>query len=127
MAAWRSILLIFVAACSAPAQLKELKTAEQLERDGDVEGALAAYRAAQDRCERVSPKRRRLEVCGRALIGEAELKGTVKGTAVKFTVFATYQGKREDLMFSGEYDGSGAIKGSQSNSWGSGSFTATRK
>jgi hypothetical protein len=61
------------------------------------------------------------------LIGEAELKGTVKGTAVKFTVFATYQGKREDLTFSGEYDGSGAIKGSQSNSWGSGSFTATRK
>ena len=61
------------------------------------------------------------------LIGEADLKGTVKGTAVKFTVFATYQNKREDLTFSGEYDGSGAIKGSQSNSWGSGSFTATRK
>ncbi len=61
------------------------------------------------------------------LIGEADLKGTVKGTAVKFTVFATYEGKREDLTFSGEYDGTGAIKGSQSNSWGSGSFTAARK
>ena len=59
--------------------------------------------------------------------GEADLKGTVTRASVKFTVFATYQGERQDLTFSGEYDGSREIKGSYSNNFGSGSFTAVRK
>jgi hypothetical protein len=61
------------------------------------------------------------------VFGEAEPKGAVTGAAVKFTVFATYQGERQDLVFSGEYDGSRTIKGSYSNNFGSGSFTALRK
>lgn len=61
------------------------------------------------------------------VFGEAELEGAVTGAAVKFTVFAIYQGERQDLVFRGEYDGSGTIKGSYSNNFGSGSFTAVRK
>jgi len=62
-----------LAACSAPAPLPDLVTAERLERQGDVDAALAAYRNAQTTCREVKPERRRREVCGRALVGEAEL------------------------------------------------------
>jgi tetratricopeptide (TPR) repeat protein len=48
-------------------------TAERLEREGEVDAALAAYRDAQLTCRNVTPARRRKEVCGRALIGEAQL------------------------------------------------------
>lgn len=65
--------LLPVLSCSAPAPLTELVTAERLERDGQVDAALDAYRAAQTKCKSVTPARRRREVCGRALIGEAEL------------------------------------------------------
>jgi len=61
------------------------------------------------------------------LYGEAELKGTVKGTAITFTVFATLSGKRQDLTFLGEYDGSRAIKGEYSTNFGNGTFTGVRK
>jgi len=66
-------LFSLVLACSAPAQLEDLRTAEELERHGDVDGALAAYRSAQVTCQQVTPARRRREVCARALIGEAEV------------------------------------------------------
>jgi TolA-binding protein len=69
----RLLLLASLAACSAPAPLPDLVTAERLEREGDTEAALAAYRSAQSSCKTVTPARRRKEVCGRALIGEAEL------------------------------------------------------
>jgi len=69
----RLVLLGALAGCSAPAPLPDLVTAERLERQGDVEAALDAYRSAQTSCRTVTPARRRREVCGRALIGEAEL------------------------------------------------------
>lgn len=69
----RGAVLLLLAACSAPAPLPDLVTAERLERDGEVDAALEAYREAQTTCKNVSPARRRKEVCARALIGEAQL------------------------------------------------------
>jgi tetratricopeptide (TPR) repeat protein len=65
--------VILALACSAPATLPELKTAEMRADQGDVEGALAAYRSAQQKCHGIEPERRRKAACGEALIGEAEL------------------------------------------------------
>jgi len=62
-----------MAACSAPATLSELKTAEQRADAGDVDGAIAAYRAAQDKCHALRPARRAQAACAEALLGEAEV------------------------------------------------------
>lgn len=69
----RALVLALLAGCSAPATLADLRDAEQRERDGDVEGALAAYRAAQTSCAEVRPARRRQAACAQAALGEAEL------------------------------------------------------
>lgn len=61
------------AACSASAPLPELAIAEQRAGAGDVDGALAAYRAAQGTCGSLRPARRARAACGDALIGEAEV------------------------------------------------------
>lgn len=60
-------------ACSAPATLSELKLAESRAQAGDTEGALVAYRVAQQKCKALEPPRRARETCGDALIGEAEV------------------------------------------------------
>jgi tetratricopeptide (TPR) repeat protein len=65
--------LLVLAACSAPATLPELKTAEARADQGDVEGALAAYRQAQVKCHELRPQRRAKAACGEALLGEAEV------------------------------------------------------
>jgi len=65
--------LAAAAACSASAPLPELAAAEQRERAGDVDGALAAYRAAQGTCSGLRPARRARAACGDALLGEAAL------------------------------------------------------
>jgi TolA-binding protein len=78
-------------ACSAPATLPDLATAEQRERAGDVVGALAAYRAAQTSCRRLEPPRRRQLACSQALLGEAELlesTGKVDEATAAFAGFA---------------------------------------
>ena len=63
-----------VAACSAPALPSELARAYDREQAGDVDGALAAYRAAAvATCDVAAPSRKEREDCGRALVGEAEL------------------------------------------------------
>jgi tetratricopeptide (TPR) repeat protein len=60
--------------CSASATLPELSTAEHRARLGDVDGAVIAYRAAQDRCRALRrPSRRDRTACGDALLGEAEV------------------------------------------------------
>ena len=59
--------------------------------------------------------------------GDADLKGSVRKESVTFTVFATYGGERQDLIFTGTYDGRRAITGTYSNSFGNGTFEATRK
>lgn len=68
---WRVVALA-LAACSAPATLSELKTAEHRADAGDVEGALVAYRAAEVKCHQLRPARRAIAACGEALLGEAE-------------------------------------------------------
>jgi TolA-binding protein len=68
---WAS--LIALAACSAPAPLPELVSAERLESEGQTDGALAAYREAQITCQKLHPARVRTDTCSRALVGEAEL------------------------------------------------------
>ena len=67
-----AMLAALLAACSAPALPADLGRAYERESAGDVEGALAAYRAAQGRCVGASSRIDR-EDCARALIGEAEL------------------------------------------------------
>lgn len=62
-----------IAACSAPATLPELQTAERRADAGDVEGALAAYRAAQATCHELRSARRARAACADALLGEAEV------------------------------------------------------
>ncbi len=61
------------AACSAPATLGELAVAERRADTGDVDGAVAAYRAAQETCKRLRPPRRARAACAAALLGEAEV------------------------------------------------------
>ena len=62
-----------VSSCSAPATLSELKLAEARADAGDTDGAVAAYRVAQDKCKALEPPRRAREACGEALLGEAEV------------------------------------------------------
>ena len=64
---------ISLGACSAPATLPELKTAEMRADQGDTEGALAAYRQAQTKCGDLQPERRAKAACGEALLGECEV------------------------------------------------------
>jgi TolA-binding protein len=67
------LLLVLSAACSAPATLSELQTAERREASGDIDGAVAAYREAQLRCGALKPPRRAKAACADALLGEAEV------------------------------------------------------
>lgn len=67
------VLALFLISCSAPATLPELKTAEARADQGDVDGALAAYRQAQLKCGGLQPARRAKAACGEALLGEAEV------------------------------------------------------
>jgi tetratricopeptide (TPR) repeat protein len=68
----RALLFAFVVGCSAPATLPELAAAERRADQGDVEGALRDYRAAQVSCKRLRPARRATAACGDALLGEAQ-------------------------------------------------------
>ncbi|MGN6108453.1 MAG: tetratricopeptide repeat protein [Kofleriaceae bacterium] len=61
-----------LAACSAPATLGDLTTAERRADAGDTDGAVAAYRAAQESCRRLKPARRARAACADALLGEGE-------------------------------------------------------
>ncbi len=67
------LALFALAACSAPATLGELATAERRADAGDVDGAVAAYRAAQQTCKRLKPPRRARAACAEALLGEGEV------------------------------------------------------
>jgi hypothetical protein len=71
-AALRAALALAVA-CSAPATLADLTTAEHRADAGDVDGAIAAYRTAQRTCHTLRPARRVQPACAEALLGEAEV------------------------------------------------------
>ncbi len=67
------LALALVAACSAPATMSELTTAERRADSGDTAGAIAAYREAQVKCTSLTPPRRAKATCADALLGEAEV------------------------------------------------------
>lgn len=69
----RGFAILLAYACSAPATLPELRAAEMRADQGDVDGALAAYRSAQTKCHDLRPHRRAKAACGEALLGEAEV------------------------------------------------------
>ena len=68
--AWVAVLF---AACSASAPLPELITAEHREDAHDWDGAVFAYRVAQDSCQHLQPPRRARIACAEALLGEADV------------------------------------------------------
>jgi hypothetical protein len=61
------------AACSGPARNTDLAAAEEAERRGDVDAALAAYREAQTGCPGKRPSRQQRQVCADAYLHHAEL------------------------------------------------------
>jgi hypothetical protein len=61
-------------------------------------------------------------------LGEADLTGTVKGTAIEFSFDASVQGMSIGVKYSGTVENKDAIKGSLSIAGlGNGTFTAKRK
>ena len=63
-----------------------------------------------------------------AVLGEAELAGSIKGTAIEFTVEASVQGTAVAVAFTGTVDEANSMKGKVSFSGlGEGTFTAKRK
>jgi tetratricopeptide (TPR) repeat protein len=62
-----------VTACAAPRPLPDIEEAERLHRRGDDEGALLAYRRAQESCRRERDVLRRRAACAEAHLGRAEL------------------------------------------------------
>jgi hypothetical protein len=63
-----------------------------------------------------------------ALLGEADLTGTVKGQAIEFSFTASVQGYSIALTFSGTVEDNNTMKGKVSfGGFGEGTFTGTRK
>ncbi|MBL4636360.1 MAG: tetratricopeptide repeat protein [Kofleriaceae bacterium] len=78
---------VIVAACSAPAQIRELQVAESQERSGDYEKALESYRSAQITCTTVSSRRRRRDSCAAAHMQYAELLVTMSRKQEAITAY----------------------------------------
>lgn len=66
-------ILLMTPACSAPAQNPDLAHAEQAERQGNNDQALALYQQAQRSCRAISSPRQRRQACAAAYLGHAEL------------------------------------------------------
>lgn len=63
-----------------------------------------------------------------AMLGEADLTGTVKGQEIKFSLTASVQGASVDLTFSGTVEDNNSMKGKVSfGGLGEGTFTGKRK
>ena len=63
-----------------------------------------------------------------AVLGEAELAGTIKGSAIEFTVAANVQGNSLAVTFTGTVDDANSMKGKVSFAGlGEGTFTGKRK
>jgi TolA-binding protein len=88
--------LVFVIGCSAPATLSELTTADHRAEAGDVDGAVAAYRAAQTTCKRLRPARRATEACHDALLGEGEVLERSGRKDQAIAVYLAVPGKTDD-------------------------------
>lgn len=66
-----------LSACSAPAQIRDLREAEANERAGRHEDALNNYRTAQKRCHSIDSPRMRKQSCAAAHLQYAELLVTM--------------------------------------------------
>ncbi len=64
---------VVAGACSAPALISDLSQAEEQERAGQHELALASYQRAQSSCLRIENKQRRRITCSNAHLHRAEL------------------------------------------------------
>jgi hypothetical protein len=63
-----------------------------------------------------------------SVLGEAELSGSIKGTAIEFTVAASVQGNAISVTFTGTVDDANSMKGKVSFAGlGEGTFTGKRK
>jgi hypothetical protein len=63
-----------------------------------------------------------------AVLGEADLAGSIKGSAIEFTVAANVQGNAVTLTFTGTVDDANAMKGKVSFAGlGEGTFAGKRK
>jgi len=92
----RTLAFVGLFACSAPATLPELKQAEARADQGDVAGALAAYRQAQAKCGDLRPERRAKAACGEALLGEAEVLEHAGRTPEAIDTYLAIPGKVRD-------------------------------
>jgi TolA-binding protein len=90
------LVLLLLVACSAPATLPELVTADHRAEAGDVDGAVAAYRAAQQKCGRLRPARRANQACSDALLGEGEVLERHDRKPEAIAVYLAVPGKTED-------------------------------
>lgn len=89
-------LLVLLAACSAPATLSELTTAERRADSGDIDGARAAYREAQGKCADLRPARRARAACADAWLGEAEVLERAGRTAEALAAYVAIPGHLPD-------------------------------
>ena len=89
-------MLAVLCGCSAPATLPELVAAEHSESAGQTDQALAQYRAAQHKCSVLQPKRRALQACGEALLGEAELLEHVQRTDAAIIAYLAIPARAPD-------------------------------
>ena len=83
-------------ACSAPATLPDLVVAEKRADAGDTDGALAAYRDAQQSCHHLQPEQRARAACSDALLGEAELLERVHRTDAAIAAYLAIPGRAGD-------------------------------
>ena len=89
-------MLALVTACSAPATLPELAAAEKRDDAGDVDGAVAQYRVAQERCGRLKPARRAKQACADALLGEGEVLEHADRIDAAIAVYLAIPARAED-------------------------------
>jgi len=80
-------LAFALTACSAPAQIRDLRAAESYEAAGQHKHALQAYRAAQQSCREVSSKRKRRQACAAAHLQHAELLAAIGRTREAVTAY----------------------------------------
>ena len=90
------LAVLLLLGCSAPATLPELATADHRAEAGDVDGAVAAYRAAQGTCGRLKPARRATQACSDALLGEGEVLERHDRKDAAIAVYLAVPTKTED-------------------------------
>jgi tetratricopeptide (TPR) repeat protein len=88
--------LAALAACSASATLPELVQAEQRADAGDVAGSVAAYQRAQTTCRDLRPKRRAVDACRDALLGEGDVVDHAGRTADAIAIYLAIPARTTD-------------------------------